>query len=309
MNNLITKFQNSYQSFFTTKDIIILALSGGSDSIFLGEMLFQSGFKNIIAAHFHHNLRGQEADDDEKFCYNICQKWNFEFISEKWQKPQKSEEKCRRARYQFLEKILKIKHAQGIFLAHHKDDQVETIFFNFLRGTGVKGLRGMKKWDKNRKFFRPLLEFKKNEIINFLQKNKLIFKVESTNLENKYARNFLRNKIFPILEEKFPYFKTSVQRSSLLFAELDQFLKQEAQRWIKENKILKNGFALKKFFILETFLQKEIIRIIFSPFSLDFLQINEIINFLKNSKSGKKIELRGKIIKVFADNFFIENNA
>ena len=152
---------------------IILALSGGADSLFLGEKLLAEGAE-IIAAHFDHCLRNDSAKDAE-----FCKKWSKEkgivFETEQWKYPQKSEEKARTARYDFLEKIRQKHNAKHICTAHHADDQAETILFRFLRGSGIKGLSGMQEYDPDRKILRPLLHTKKSDILAELKRQNIAF--------------------------------------------------------------------------------------------------------------------------------------
>lgn len=297
---------NIFEKYFSKTDKLILGLSGGADSVFLGQMLFDLQFKNIIVAHFNHNLRKKNADRDERFCKEISQKWQFDFVSEKWEKPNKSEEKCRNARYEFLEKIRKNKNAKAIIIAHHEDDNIETIFFNFLRGSGLKGLIGMKTFDNNRKIFRPLLSISKKEILLYLKKNKIDYKEDETNQEKAYARNYLRNEIFPLLNKKFPEFKKSLLRLSNISENINEHLKCEAGKWIKNNINQPCGYNKLNFLKIPKAIQLEIIQSLWLPKTLDFKQINEILDFIKNALSGKKMKIKSKTLTIFGDNFFLE---
>ncbi len=282
----------------------ILACSGGADSVFLGEILCQTGFKNIIIAHFNHQLREKEADRDEKFSQKMAKKWSYDFISEKWQKPEQSEEKARKARYNFLYKIYKQKKANFILLAHHFDDNAETILFNLLRGTGLKGASGIKKQDGV--LIRPLLDIKKTEIIKYLEKNKIPFQTDSSNFESTFTRNFLRNELFPLIEKRFPEAKNSLARFGAILKNSQDLIEQKAQKWLQKNQSETTGINRKKFLNQPKIIQAEILRIFWQPASLEFEQIENLLQFIKTANSNKKIIIKQKTLKIFGDNFFIE---
>ncbi len=297
---------------FEPNDILILALSGGADSVFLGETLFQKKFKKIVIAHFNHELRGEESLRDQRFCRKKAEEWRYVFETASWKHPEKSEEKARTARYEFLESIRKKHDAKAILLAHHTDDQMETILFQFLRGTGVKGLRGMKKWDEERKIFRPLLSISKKEVLQFLHKQNISFHEDSTNADDKvFDRNFLRLKVSPLLKERFPHFKKSLLRNAELFASFDQFLSEVIERILQSfgkdhsSDGIPQEFSREEFFAFPIFLQSEILRTIFAPQTPGSDQIFEILEFLRTARSGKKKSLLNVTFEVYGENIFL----
>ncbi|MBI5414561.1 tRNA lysidine(34) synthetase TilS [Candidatus Peregrinibacteria bacterium] len=305
---------------FAPSDKILLALSGGPDSIYLGEMLFRTKFQNVVVAHFEHGIRGKESIIDQKFCSQIAKKWGWKFETENWKDTKKSEEKARIARYEFLEKIRKKYSAEAIFLAHHLDDQVETIFFQFLRGTGIRGLMGMKKWDEERKLFRPLLEISKSEILKFLKKENLVFREDSSNFDpDAFDRNYLRLEVLPLLQKRFPHFQRSILRNAELFRKMDEGIQEQVENVMKYILNAHEGatapsrlpncgeiqFDRKCFFVLPEFLRGEIFRKFFAPKSPSYEQIQELDEFLKTAKSGKEKSLLGVKFQVFGENVFV----
>ncbi len=297
---------HNLQKQFSSHTPLILGFSGGPDSVFCGQKLYDLSYNNITIVHFNHKLRGIESDQDEKFSEKMAKKWNFDFIAEFWKQPYRSEEKARIRRKIFFEKTRQQKKAKAIILAHHQDDAIETIFFNFLRGTGIKGLAGLKEWDPETKIFRPLLQIQKQEILDYLKKNQIPYQIDKTNLESNYSRNFLRNKVIPLIITKFPEMKNNIFRNSQIFRNLDNHFEKETKKYILEIKgEIKNSYNKKKFLKLSKFSQSEILREIFCPKNLDFKQIQELLEFIEQGKSGKKKILSKKTVQIFGDNFFI----
>lgn len=212
----------------------LIALSGGPDSVYLTEQFLQQFPKeNILLAHFHHNLR-ENSINDQIFCSNYAKKKGINFFTETWKNPVDSEEKARNARLQFLKKIQQQENANVVCFGTHFDDLAETIFFRFLRGSGITGLSGIQEFDPERKFFRPLLHLKKEEILESLHKKNILYQIDETNLTDQYDRNFLRNIVFPQLKKRFPKFSENIVRQSEIFQMTGEFLKEELEnRYLK----------------------------------------------------------------------------
>lgn len=223
---------------FKSGVVIIAGISGGSDSICLLHVLNmvaeQKGF-SVVAVHINHMLRGEEAKQDEMFVREICQEWaiplkvfhkDVKVYSE--EKRLSEEEAGRLVRYQCFHEVRKEMHAQYIAVAHHYEDQAETIFLNLLRGSGLDGLCGMK--DVQRHIIRPLLNIRKEEIEAYLQENNLKYRIDSSNLSNQYNRNVIRNVIFPQIKDKTGFsISSSLLRTSGLLKEDRDFLNGIAQ--------------------------------------------------------------------------------
>lgn len=185
----------------------LIALSGGADSVALLLLLIENGY-DCIAAHCNFHLRGDESNRDEKFVRELCSDNNIKLIVkdfdvESYKKEHKcsTEMACRELRYEWFENERKNNDCEYIAVAHHSDDQVETIFLNLLRGTGVKGLTGMSIINGN--IWRPLLNVSKNKILGYLKGKKQDYVTDSTNLECEYKRNKLRNSVLPTIYYNF----------------------------------------------------------------------------------------------------------
>jgi len=192
-----------------SNDKLLLALSGGADSVFA--LTFLTKFKNkyniqICALHINHSLRGDESDGDEKFCRKLCNDLNIEFYSKKVDvksiaenEKLSIEEAARNIRYEKLDEYLKISNSDKIVTAHNLDDNTETVLLNLFRGTGLKGLSGIPV--KRNNIIRPFLSAGKSEIIEYLDENNIDFRVDSTNKQSEFKRNYLRNEIIPKIRE------------------------------------------------------------------------------------------------------------
>ncbi len=187
---------------------VLVALSGGADSVALLRLLLSAGC-DCRAAHCNFHLRGEESMRDERFVRDLCQRLDTPLIVKDfdvaaWQQEQGGsvEMACRELRYAWFEQERQRQGCNLIAVAHHADDQVETFFLNLLRGTGTRGLSGMKRL--NGHIWRPLLNLTRNEILNYLKNIGQDYVTDSTNAENDYRRNRLRNIVLPIVEQHFP---------------------------------------------------------------------------------------------------------
>ena len=198
-------------------DIVGVAVSGGSDSIallnFLHEIKDKMNF-DIIALHVDHTLR-ETSLRDAKFVTDYCASKGIKLLSTQVdvssyckQNGLSIEDGARELRYNFFAKCYEDKIITKVALAHHMLDQAETVMLHILRGSGLKGACGM---DEKRDFYiRPLLHTSKYEIMSYINANNLTYMTDETNLDNEYSRNYIRNVIFPIIQEKFPAFEKNI---------------------------------------------------------------------------------------------------
>ncbi|QDU81346.1 tRNA(Ile)-lysidine synthase [Polystyrenella longa] len=195
---------------------VLVGVSGGPDSVALLRGLSElRQFLQIElrAAHLDHQLRGEESAQDARWVEQFCEQLGIPLTSEKIDICGYAESKrigieagARQARYQFLRKTASQENCGLIALAHHADDQVETVLHHFLRGTGLRGLAGMKwrrKLDDGLWLVRPMLEMRQHEIEASLARWQQESREDSTNLETHYTRNRLRHELIPLLEDSF----------------------------------------------------------------------------------------------------------
>ncbi|MEG0929939.1 MAG: tRNA lysidine(34) synthetase TilS [Algoriella sp.] len=183
----------------------LLAISGGVDSMVLLD-LFRQTSANFQVAHCNFQLRGEDSNGDEEFVRNYCGLHNIPFHSvrfdvEAYQKTgnYSVEMACRNLRYDWFAEIQQINHLEDLVTAHHSDDNIETFLINLSRGTGLKGLVGMQ--IDNGKIFRPLLNFTKNDLLEYAKNNTLAWREDYTNATDDYTRNKIRHHILSVLKE------------------------------------------------------------------------------------------------------------
>ena len=310
--------KNIIKKYYKKDEPIILACSAGPDSMFLLYKLLETEYKkDLVICYFNHKTR-VETENEEEFLEEFCMKENIAFETascdfEKIQKlyPSKSfEELAREKRYQFFEAICNIYKSGKVITAHHLDDKIETFFFNLNRWSKLTGLINMTElhgW-----ILRPLLNIEKTEILEYLDENNLKYFIDSSNSENTYTRNYLRNEIIPKFERVNSKFKQNISKTMNYFEELKQHLDKEVEKFLTEQWILifnsekykintleiYGYFYISHFNKKSSFFQKELIRHIFytsnnkSTIWLSEANISEIIKFInwKNNKTIKEIK-------------------
>lgn len=197
---------------------VIVALSGGADSVALLLMLQELGYA-CEAAHCNFHLRGSESDRDETFVRQLCQerqvKLHITHFDTKHYASQKHisiEMAARELRYEWFETLRNQLEATAIAVAHHADDSVETFLLNLLRGTGINGLRGIR--PRNGYIIRPLLCLKRNDILHYLTIRSQSYVTDSTNLQDEYTRNKIRLHLLPLMAEINPSVKDSIMNTA-----------------------------------------------------------------------------------------------
>ena len=199
---LKTSKQHIEDSFpFLKEGKLLVACSGGLDSVVLAYVLKELGFK-IGLAHCNFSLRGNESDEDEAFVINLAEKWNVPVFTETFNTKEyaatyklSTQMAARELRYAWFEELLKDFKYDYILTAHHADDNLETFLINLSRGTGLRGLTGITEY--NDKIIRPLLPFSREDIFNFAKKEKLFWREDSSNASSDYLRNELRHEVIP----------------------------------------------------------------------------------------------------------------
>ena len=225
-NNLINK-----------GDVIVVGVSGGPDSITLLTCLnkFKEYLKiKIICAHVNHMIR-KDSTDDEQFVEKVCEKMGIQcYVKrvevEKIAKEQKkgTEEVGRKIRYEFFDEVAKKENANKIAIAHNMNDNAETMLMNIIRGCGMQGLEGIQSKEYG-KYIRPLINCKREIIEEYCEKNNLHPRIDSTNKENIYRRNIIRNKILPEIKEINPNIVENLSRLSQIIKTENLHIKNEVE--------------------------------------------------------------------------------
>ena len=217
---------------------VIVGLSGGIDSMVLLDILILLGYQ-CMAAHCNFHLRGEESNRDESFVKKWCKSLDVPYTSINFDTKQYASDRkisiemaARELRYNWFETLRKHHQANFIAVAHHKDDSVETVLLNLIRGTGIKGLTGISA--KNGYVVRPLLCISRSEIENYISERDIPYVTDSTNNEDLYLRNSLRLNVIPLLETLNPSVKETIYRTSRNVTEAEKVYSESIQKSIKE---------------------------------------------------------------------------
>jgi tRNA(Ile)-lysidine synthase len=199
---------------FNSENRILVALSGGIDSVVLCHLLKRLNY-NFSVAHCNFQLRDIDSEKDEFFCENLATELGLKFHNIRFEtKKHAAENKlsiqmaARELRYKWFKELRVQNEYDYVVTAHHMNDQVETLLLNLVRGTGLKGITGIP--EKKNHVIRPLLIFTRSEIETYAKNNSLVFREDNSNSDEKYARNILRKKVIPIIKEINPSLEKTI---------------------------------------------------------------------------------------------------
>ncbi len=202
------------KSLFLKENKLILGISGGADSVCLMHVLLELDY-NFELAHCNFNLRGNESDEDEIFVRKLAEEYQLKLHVKHFDTKNYANENkvsvqmaARNLRYAWFDYLLLSENAKYIAIAHHANDDIETFFINLVRGSGLKGLLGIK--EKTDSIVRPLMAVSRAEIERFLKLNNFFFREDSSNTSLKYLRNKIRHKMLPLLTEMNPSIEETV---------------------------------------------------------------------------------------------------
>lgn len=316
-NNINENFINKIKeeiinnSIIEKGDFVLVALSGGPDSMAMSEFLrtIKNEFNLKLACfHLNHMLRGKESDADEKFVIDYCKRNNIKLIvehintKEYCKKNRLSiEDGARKIRYELLEKCANEISANKIALAHHADDQIETFFMRLIRGTGIDGLSVMKQTRGN--IVRPFLNIYKDEILGFLKKEKIKYRADHTNLLPHFYRNKIRLKVLPEIDKINASWRKNVTRSIRLIQSDTKYLSGIANKeFLKLAKTSKKNVVieLNRLAGIEKQIQNRIFRLAIELLKGNLLGIDqkhiEVISSQLKKEKNFKLSLPGKIL-------------
>ncbi len=289
--DLLKEFQQyiKQHDLFHSKDKLLLAVSGGVDSVVLCELCKQAGY-DIIIAHCNFQLRGTESDRDEKFVKELGNKYGVEVVVEKFDTERFAKENklsiqvaARELRYNWFNELT----ADWILTAHHANDNMETLLMNFFKGTGINGLRGI--LPKQGKIIRPLLFAKKEELVAFATMHKLSYVEDSSNESDKYTRNYFRNQLIPDLQKVFPQVEDNLIDNLQRFREIEMFYQQSIQT--NKKKLLEqkgNEIHIPVLKLLKTEPLTTIVYEIIKEYGFTAHQTEDVVALLK-AETGKYI--------------------
>ena len=299
--------QSYFKNFFIENDInlaedkYLLAVSGGIDSMVLFDLFLKNNI-NFSVASCNFQLRGKDSDNDLKFVENICIKNSINFYStvldiDKFSTIRKisTQMAARELRYDFFKKILEKYKYSFIVTAHHLDDNIETIIFNFIKSTGYKGLIGIP-FNKN-KILRPLINTSKEEIEDYAVSNNISWRLDKSNNSNKYSRNKIRNEVIPLLKEINPSLGKSLTESLKRIQKLSHDIKPRIDLFIQKFVDFKDDYInIKKDFIDDIEKYEILLFDFFQDYGFNYSQIENIIKSLKAKNQKKFISLNYELI-------------
>ena len=218
----------NYKFSFLKEKKLLIAISGGVDSVVLTHLFHQLNF-DISLAHCNFNLRGIESDKDETFVENLGENLDVKTFTSSFETEKYAEENqlstqvaARNLRYDWFEKLINLHLFDFVITAHHLDDNLETFFINLTRGTGLEGLTGIP--EVNHNIVRPFLIFSREEIENYATEKKIQWREDKSNAASKYVRNKIRHEIVPILKEINSNLLVSFQKTSEYLKESQQII-------------------------------------------------------------------------------------
>ncbi len=198
------KYIRSEKLFHPTQRIL-LAVSGGADSMLMLHLFVSTGF-SVAVAHCNFGLRGKESDGDEQFVTDYCDQHNIALYTKRFETTEYADSKgisiemaARELRYRWFDELIRQHHFDYLATAHHQDDVIETFIINLSRGSGIRGLSGIS--SKSGKIIRPMLFTNRAEILDYCQRISLDYHTDSSNEDTIYKRNLIRHEIIPLLEQ------------------------------------------------------------------------------------------------------------
>ena len=304
--NLVKKIQENifHHGLFERGAKIVIGVSGGPDSICLLAILYKLINKydlRVVVAHVNYGLRRKDSDLDEKLVKDLAEKHSLpievKYVTRYALRVSRSEEHLRQIRYDFFEKV-RTKHRAGfIAVGHNLNDQAETVLARILRGTGLRGLGAIK--FRNNNIIRPLLNVPRKEILAYLRKNNLRFRIDKTNLGADFTRNKIRNKLLPYLVNNFnPNIEEVLYNLSRSVADDYDFINKFSSEWLKTSKIL-SASRLSK---LHPAILREVIRVAIEKYvpnlrEIESGHIEEILKIVKSVKNKRQV-LKLKSLKI-----------
>ena len=304
---------NKEQNLFQKNDRLLLAVSGGVDSVVLCKLCKQANYHFQIA-HCNFQLRGEESERDEKFVRSLAEKYEVEIFVKRFDTKEYAAQNkvsiqvaARELRYKWFEEVASspdnYREQEGgsgnepwIVTAHHANDNIETLLMNFFKGTGIKGLQGILPRQGN--IIRPLLFAKKEEILQFARENNLSFVEDSSNSSDKYTRNYFRNQLIPALKKVFPQVEENLLNNIDRYREIEILYSQSVV--LHKKKLLEtkgNEVHIPVLKLLKVGPLKTLIYEIIKDYGFTAHQMEEVVSLLK-SGSGKYISsATHKIIK------------
>ena len=294
-HNMLERFRKyiAENNLLKPGDRILLAVSGGIDSMVMTHLFLQSGTK-IGIAHCNFSLRAAESDKDEEMVRTYSSEHNIPFFSTRFETKTFAKENglsvqmaARDLRYSWFEEIRKKNGYDAIAVAHNLNDNIETLLINLIRGTGLTGMTGMK--PASNRLIRPLLFATRQDITDYCNQNLIIFREDRSNVDTKYTRNKIRLQVIPVLKEINPALETTLNETTERFTGLNEIISDYISTLRERISEKKGEFISINIRLLKTHLHnKAVLFELFKPFGINNLQLNDLSNVI-NGKTGGQI--------------------
>ncbi|MEG9500220.1 tRNA lysidine(34) synthetase TilS [Mannheimia indoligenes] len=307
---LFNRFQAECRKHLPHQTDFLIGLSGGVDSVVLLHLFAHTNF-NIRAIYIHHGL-SPNANSWAEFCEQYCKRLNIPFILQKVTVDSTNgvENGAREARYQAIQQHLKSNEI--LATAHHLDDQAETFLLALKRGSGIKGLSAMQAvtFLQNFTVFRPLLTFSKVELLAYAKAHQLQWIEDESNANNRYDRNFLRNKILPLLNQRWQQFSEMVARSAQHCAEQQELIQELLNDELTKSIGEKNQLSIAHFESFSLLKQQQLIRLWLEKYGVMMpsqVQLQAVISELifANADKNPHVKIGEKVIRRYQQAIYI----
>ncbi|MBN2861666.1 MAG: tRNA lysidine(34) synthetase TilS [Bacteroidales bacterium] len=289
-------------SLVSEKDRVLLAVSGGIDSMVMADLFFKTSIKTGII-HCNFSLRGKESDKDEELVRNLAKENNVPFFSKRFDTKAYSKKKgisvqmaARDLRYTWFEETREKNGYNSVAVAHNLNDNIETLLVNLIRGTGIAGLAGMKPYSN--KIIRPLLFATRNSIEEYSNCHNIIYREDKSNAETKYIRNKIRHLILPVLKDINPAVEISLNETSERLRSTYNIISEYIEN-IGNDIISKEKDVIKiQISSLQNFLPNQtVIYELFRPYGIASGNLSDLYNIIKGKTGGQIFTGKHRILK------------
>jgi tRNA(Ile)-lysidine synthase len=283
-------------------DKILLAVSGGIDSMVMTHLFYQQGYKTGIA-HCNFSLRAGESDKDEEMVRQYASDHNIPFYSTRFETKAYARKNrlsvqmaARDLRYKWFEEIRTKNGYDSIAVAHNLNDNIETIIINLTRGTGLTGMTGMR--PVINRIIRPLLFATRQEIISFCNQHEIVFREDKSNADTKYTRNKIRHLIIPVLKEINPSIEITLNETAERFSGINEIVSDYISGVRETISEEKEQFITFNISLLKTYLHnKAVLFELFKPFSITNALLDDLMKVIQGKTGGQIITDTHRIIK------------